>query len=496
MKSSPELTADLDRAAARLKEGGVVAFPTETVYGLGAIATNVDAVNAVFRLKGRPSDNPLIVHIPDSSWLKLVAKDIPDVAFSLFSAFSPGPLTLVLKKQASVPEIVTAGLDTVAVRIPDHEVARKLIERTGKPLVAPSANISGKPSPTTAAHVAHDFSGQDLVIVDGGAAKVGVESTVLDLTVEPPVILRPGIITADDIAAKTGISVRSDAVSSDLEVSLTPKSPGQKYRHYAPSASVILVPEGRSIDQVVSTLAVDDLKSIGVFSDEETLARVETTGLSAFTYGEKPAATKAAKALYAAFRYFDDLPVHYILVPLFPERGAAIAYNDRVRRAAEKARRVLFVCTGNTCRSPMAEALFNHLAPKGWRGASAGIYAQAGQMATAHAIEVMRRRDIEIAGHRARPVTWDLLRQQTLIVPLTKDHAAALLAFDPSLEEKILPLSTLAPDGLDIGDPYGQTIERYEQTAEAIEAAVSALLLRIEQGAFDNRRDEATSADG
>ncbi len=217
-----------------IQSGEVVAFPTETVYGLGADAWNPSAVRKVFETKGRPADNPLIVHLSNSQQADAFTIHIPDSAQKLMDAFWPGPLTLVLKKKPEVLDLITAGLDTVALRIPNHPLALQLIDETG-PLVAPSANTSGRPSPTKAKHVMEDF-GTDFPVIDGGATKVGLESTVLDLTTEIPVILRPGKIGTEDIGRVLGIEIISG--SSQKETENTPKSPGQKYSHYKPKASV------------------------------------------------------------------------------------------------------------------------------------------------------------------------------------------------------------------------------------------------------------------
>lgn len=217
-----------------IREGQIVAFPTETVYGLGADVWNEAAIAEVFKRKGRPSDNPLIVHISDIESLEDLASEIPDIAYRLAKAFWPGPLTLVLNKQDQVPDIVTAGLGTVAIRMPDHPMALKLIANSG-PLVAPSANLSGKPSPTAADHVKEDF-GDAIAILEGGPTRVGIESTVLDLSGEKPIILRPGAIGPEEIEKQTGIKVDYSSINTDGGPS--PKSPGLKYAHYKPNARV------------------------------------------------------------------------------------------------------------------------------------------------------------------------------------------------------------------------------------------------------------------
>lgn len=223
---------DLSKYIDLIRAGNVVAFPTETVYGLGADAWNPTAIQKVFTIKGRPSDNPLIVHVSDESQIHDFSKQVPDTAHLLIEEFWPGPLSLVLSKKAKVLDAVTAGLDTVAIRMPDHELALEFISQTG-PLVAPSANKSGRPSPTRAEHVKADF-GEDFPVIDGKATKVGLESTVLDLTGDQPEILRPGSISRKEVERVLGRTVHE----SFFEHMERPKSPGQKYSHYKPKAEV------------------------------------------------------------------------------------------------------------------------------------------------------------------------------------------------------------------------------------------------------------------
>jgi L-threonylcarbamoyladenylate synthase len=238
------ITHDLELAVFKLKKGEVVAFPTETVYGLGALYDAPEAVNKIFSLKKRPSDNPLIVHLADISQIEKVAIAIPEEFYRLAESFFPGPLTVVLQKHVSVPANVSAHLDTVAVRVPSHPLAKKLIAVAGKPLVAPSANLSGKPSPTLAEHVREDF-GDQVTILDGGPCKLGIESTVISLlNPKAPLLLRPGVIAKEELENRLKCSIfRADS-------STTICSPGMKYRHYAPKAPIFFV---ESWDEVPSS---------------------------------------------------------------------------------------------------------------------------------------------------------------------------------------------------------------------------------------------------
>ena len=236
-------TEDINTAAAILRDGGLVAMPTETVYGLAADALNGEAVRRIFEAKGRPMDNPLIVHVAEFSdieRLRLVS-EIPEKAIRLAKAFWPGPLTIIMKKGSVIPDEVSAGLDTVAIRIPSHPTARALIKTSALALAAPSANTSGKPSPTTAQHVIDDMDGRIEAVLDGGACSVGVESTVITLVADTPRILRPGIITREEIEAVIGSVDVDRAVLNKLESDEKASSPGMKYKHYSPKARVVLL---------------------------------------------------------------------------------------------------------------------------------------------------------------------------------------------------------------------------------------------------------------
>ncbi len=325
---------DIKTAADFIKDGGVVAMPTETVYGLAADALNGDAVAKIFAAKGRPMDNPLIVHIADVSdidRLNLVA-EFPDNAKKLADKFWPGPLTIIMKKSSAIPSEVSAGLDTVAVRLPSHKVARRLIEESGTALAAPSANKSGSPSPTTAQHVMSDLSGSIDAVVDGGKCDVGVESTVITLATPTPRLLRPGLITVEQIQAVIGKIDVDNAVLYKLESDKKAASPGMKYKHYSPKAKVVLL-NGESnsfIDYVNKQFERD--KTVGAICYDEDVALLHSKCVS---IGKADDLQSQAKQLFDALRQVDELEnisTVYAHCPI--KQGVGMALYNRLIRAA------------------------------------------------------------------------------------------------------------------------------------------------------------------
>ncbi|MCD5407473.1 MAG: threonylcarbamoyl-AMP synthase [Desulfotomaculum sp.] len=325
----------IKEAAAIIREGGLVAFPTETVYGLGANALDGPAVSGIFKAKDRPADNPLIVHIAAIDDVNLLAAECLPVALKLMKSFWPGPLTLVLPKTKAVPREVSAGLNTVAVRMPDHPVALKLIAAAKVPVAAPSANRSGTPSPTTAQHVWDDLAGVIHGVLDGGATDLGVESTVLDISGETPVILRPGGVTAEQLQQIIG---RVEYYSTQQDQ--PPRSPGIKYRHYAPRAKLMLL-EGTAGEVARRTLEIINNyaasgKQIGILASAENADRYP--GIMVLQYGQRDHPATAAAMLYAALRKFDAAGVDIILAEGLPESGLGRAVMDRLRRASQSSK--------------------------------------------------------------------------------------------------------------------------------------------------------------
>lgn len=327
----------LEQAGQALREGALVAFPTETVYGLGANALDAAAVSGIFAAKGRPADNPLIVHISDRASLEMLASDIPDVAERLMARFWPGPLTLVFHRRPAVPDIVTAGLDTVAVRMPVHPIALRLIQLAGVPVAAPSANRSGRPSPTTAAHVMEDMEGRVPLVVDGGACEVGVESTVLDVTARPPMILRPGGVTREMLEQAVGEIAMDPALSG---TAARPRSPGMKYTHYAPVAPMTLYagdPEAvaAALRQSALELAARGNR-VGVLCSQEWMDSWPSphAGIIPLAAGRRDQPETLASGIFSALRTFDTLGVDVILAEGIRETGIGHAIMNRLRKAA------------------------------------------------------------------------------------------------------------------------------------------------------------------
>ncbi|MBO4391606.1 MAG: threonylcarbamoyl-AMP synthase [Lachnospiraceae bacterium] len=379
-----EQTEDLSDGAALINQGGLVAFPTETVYGLGGNALDSEASKKIYAAKGRPSDNPLIVHIAELSDLEGLVKEIPPMALKLADAFWPGPLTMIFEKTDKIPYETTGGLDTVAVRMPAHSAALELIRLSGVPIAAPSANLSGHPSPTTAEHVLRDLSGRIDMIIDGGNCDIGVESTILDLTAEPPMILRPGYITKEMLEEEIGpVSVDPAIMSSTLatgngiisgsetdpsskaaenssssgdslreETSLHPKAPGMKYRHYAPKAPLTLVAscsedtEGRKQAETVlhfAEQALSEGKCVGLMGTEENLAlyeeflqkhEAESGNIFLKVIGSRKDPAGIARGLYGVLRDFDDTQVDCIYGESFETDHLGEAIMNRLLKAA------------------------------------------------------------------------------------------------------------------------------------------------------------------
>ena len=321
----------IDEAANAIKEGKLVVFPTETVYGLGANALDEEAVKNIFAAKGRPSDNPLIVHIADVQQLEKLVREIPEYAQSLINAFWPGPLTLVMKKSDLVPEIITSGLDTVAIRMPNHALALKLIELSGVPIAAPSANISGRPSPTSEDHVIEDLGGRVDYILLGGDTSVGLESTVLDISGGIPQILRPGYITYDDILKITGC-LKYDSHLSDKNIA--PKSPGMKYKHYSPKAEVIII-EGkyvrRKITSMINDYTAEGIK-VGLMGTDALLK--DFKGVACCSLGDARKISEVGNRLFRCLRDLDQQKVDVILTESFNREGLGVAIMNRLEKAA------------------------------------------------------------------------------------------------------------------------------------------------------------------
>ncbi len=330
MKYLTNSESDLEIAALLLKDGKVVGIPTETVYGLAADATSTDAVSRIFEAKGRPSDNPMIIHISDINMLTQYTDDIPAVAYKLAEKFWPGPLTMVLPKRSNVPDIVTANLDTVAVRMPANECARKIIELVGKPLAAPSANISGYPSPTTAQHVMEDMNGRISAVVDDGPCSVGLESTVISFEGYDSIrVLRPGFITPEQLGTVVDEVIVDKSAISDVAVNVEEvRSPGMKYKHYSPKAKVILVREGIEMFTKYVSENIKSPDTCCLIFDYDA----ENFPYRYMTYGDTP--TQQAQQIFAKLREADKLGIKTLFVRAPRKEGVGLAVYNRLLRAA------------------------------------------------------------------------------------------------------------------------------------------------------------------
>lgn len=325
--SEPETAAV---AAELIRAGELVAIPTETVYGLGANGLDEEAVKKIFEAKGRPQDNPLILHVAQAKQMELYCHDIPNAAWVLAEKFWPGPLTMVLPAKDTVPRRTTGGLDTVAIRCPASEVTRKIIELAGVPVAAPSANISGKPSTTTAEHVRHDHDGKIAAIVDGGHCSVGVESTIVDLTEQPARLLRPGGITPEQLKEVLGELIVDEAVTAQIDPNKVVKAPGMKYRHYAPAASVVIISGSR--EKAAEYIHHFWQKGDRVLCFEEELELY--TGCDPLAYGREDDVNTLSAGLFDALRILDDPNIGRVFARCPEGGGVAYAVQNRLKKAA------------------------------------------------------------------------------------------------------------------------------------------------------------------
>lgn len=421
----------LAEAGEILKRGGLVAFPTETVYGLGANALDEKAAMKTYAAKGRPSDNPLIVHIADVEALKEIVEEIPEKAKRVIEKFWPGPLTLIFNKKEIVPLGTTGGLNTVAVRMPMDEIARGLIRAGGGYVSAPSANTSGRPSPSTAQHVMDDMDGKIEMIIDGGSVEIGVESTILDVTVDPPMILRPGAVTKEMLEKIIGKVDVDSALLSDTSDE-APKAPGMKYRHYAPKAQMIIVSgEPKEIVKAIKQIAYEQERlgyKVGIIATNETRS-LYTKGVVK-SIGSRSNENSIAKNLYKVLREFDEEDVSYIYCEAFDEEGIGSAVMNRLDKAAghhviqasditrlQKYRRILFVSKSDNCRGPMAaELLRNQSLMKEYEIGSRGMVVLFPEPANPKAEVIMRSQQMTLAAHEATQLTEDDLNDETLVL--------------------------------------------------------------------------------
>ncbi len=326
----------MEQAGKLIAEGELVAFPTETVYGLGGDALDPDASRKIYAAKGRPSDNPLIVHIADFDDMKRVAREVPEQAKKLADAFWPGPLTMIVWKSDAVPEATTGGMQTVAVRMPNHPVALELIRRSGCLIAAPSANTSGRPSPTEAQHVAEDLSGKIAMILDGGPVGIGIESTIIDLTEEKPMILRPGYITPEMLSEVLQEEVVIDPGIIAADDTRKPKAPGMKYKHYAPKAEMIIVDGAQDavIDKINELTAAKraEGKKVAVIATDETKDRYDAQVI--LSMGKRADEDAIAQHLYKILRECDELDVGEIYSECFQTPRIGQAIMNRLLKAA------------------------------------------------------------------------------------------------------------------------------------------------------------------
>ena len=487
----------LVRAGEILKQGGLVAFPTETVYGLGANALNEEAAIKTYAAKGRPSDNPLIVHIADVDALYAIVKNVSDKAKRVIEKFWPGPLTLIFEKDACVPHGTTGGLDTVAVRMPVDEIAKEVIRAGGGYISAPSANTSGRPSPTTAQHVEDDLAGKIDMILDGGSVDIGVESTILDMTVEPPMILRPGAITKEMLEEVIGeIALDQCLISEDEAVA--PKAPGMKYRHYAPKAQLMIV-EGEPEEAVkaIKQIAYEQTRlgyQVGIIATNETVDTY-TTGIVK-NIGTRSNEHSIAKNLYKVLREFDEEDVSYIYSEAFASDGIGDAIMNRLEKAAghhtiqaaditrlQKYRRILFVSKSDNCRGPMAAELLRHESlMQEYKIGSRGMVVLFPEPANQKAEAIMRSQQMTLASHEGTQLSEEDLDDDTLVLTFEEAQKWKIVS-DYENVKHVYTLNEYIDDDRVVSSAHGQPLVVYGENFELLRELIRKLADKLNEEA-------------
>lgn len=488
-------------AGALLREGKLVAFPTETVYGLGADALKEEAARKTYAAKGRPSDNPLIVHIADYEDLRKIAVNIPAETDILAAHFWPGPLTMIFEKSDAVPYGTTGGLDTVAVRMPEDPTARALIRAAGGFVSAPSANISGRPSPTTAEHVREDLDGKIDMILDGGEVEIGLESTILDMTVTPPMILRPGAITAEMFEEVIGPVSVDETLLGD-ESDKAPKAPGMKYRHYAPKAKLIII-EGDLREEILAIRQLSyeahrEGRRIGIIATAETLP-FYNYGVIKNT-GTRENEKTIARNLYKVLREFDEEDVETIYSESFAVQGMGKAIMNRLEKAAghlrlsaaaivkeQKYRRITFVSGSDTARGPMAaELLRRHDLKQEYVIDSRGTVVLFPEPANQKAEAIMKCAQMTLENHVSRQLDEENLQEDTLILTIDESQKARLLS-EYGRKGNIYTLNEFVGDDTEIPEPYGKPLTAYGECYEVLDRLVAELADKLNSFVEDRR---------
>lgn len=483
-------------AAEIIKNGGLVAFPTETVYGLGGNALDEEAAARIYAAKGRPSDNPLIVHIADMEKLEEIVKRIPEKAYLLAEKFWPGPLTMIFEKEDVVPYGTTGGLETVAVRMPGHGIALDFIREAGGYIAAPSANTSGRPSPTRASHVAEDLCGRIEMILDGGEVGIGLESTIIDLTVEPPMLLRPGYITREMLESVVGPVLVDPALQEKPPEDLVPKAPGMKYRHYAPKAELSIVEgDAERVIAKINEVAAGYMKSglrVGIIGTDETAGRYKGTVVKSI--GSRENEEEIARQLYAILREFDSLEVDVIYSEAFetPKMGQAIM--NRLLKAAghrvihvpgrswePRYKQIVFVCNGGTCRSPMAKALFDSLNTEDEISAKArGFVSLFPEPLNQKTEAVIIANGLKLGNYQSVELTEDDISDDALV--LTMEETLRKKVCEKFINAKdVYTLADFVGMKGDILNPYGDTLADYGQCFAELKVMIEKLNEKIKQ---------------